>query len=207
MIYYTADLHLGNAEIIKRSNRPFSSVEEMDDCLIRNWNDTVTEEDTVYFLGDFSNKSGPVPKQYLSKLKGQIHWIRGNHDTGLDHQEDLFEFVESVSDFLEIDDSGMHIILCHYPILHFKRGLMIHGHLHAAKLEAWEILKGLPNVLNCGVDVNNYRSVTLTELIKNNQDFYENPQKGNGSPIQNKYNHHWKPDFRPLPVKNSKETL
>lgn len=154
MIYYTADLHLGNAEIIKRSNRPFSSVEEMDDCLIRNWNDTVTEEDTVYFLGDFSNKSGPVPKQYLSKLKGQIHWIRGNHDTGLDHQEDLFEFVESVSDFLEIDDSGMHVILCHYPILHFKRGLMIHGHLHAAKLEAWEILKGLPNVLNCGVDVN-----------------------------------------------------
>ena len=52
--FLVADLHLGHANIIKYCNRPFSSVEEMNDALISNWNNTIGEEDRVFFLGDFA---------------------------------------------------------------------------------------------------------------------------------------------------------
>lgn len=53
MNYYIADLHLGHANVIGYDNRPFADVSEMDEALIRNWNNTVTAMDTVYVLGDF----------------------------------------------------------------------------------------------------------------------------------------------------------
>ena len=41
LIYYTADLHLGHANVIRHCDRPFRSVDEMDEALIRNWNSRV----------------------------------------------------------------------------------------------------------------------------------------------------------------------
>lgn len=55
-IFFTSDTHFGHNNIIKLSNRPFSSVEEMNEGLIERWNDVVGAEDIVYHLGDFSLK-------------------------------------------------------------------------------------------------------------------------------------------------------
>ena len=202
MIYYTADLHFGYEPIV--SQRPFSNVREMDDALIRNWNETVKPEDTVYIVGDFSYNNGQVPWQYFSRLSGRKHLIRGNHDTGLDNASALYQYCESVVDFWELEDQGNHVILCHYPIIYEKRGYMIHGHLHAHRNHAYELLCQLPKVLNCGVDVNFFRPVTLPQLIENNALFY--------GPDSRKYFPDYpavtgprpgllprKPDFRPLP--------
>ena len=52
MIYFTSDLHLGHANIIRHCNRPFSSVVEMDETLIKNWNMRVHPDDTGYVLNE-----------------------------------------------------------------------------------------------------------------------------------------------------------
>lgn len=204
MIFYTADLHFGYEAIIEQTGRPFFSAEEMDKTLVDNWNNLVSEDDTVYFIGDIGGHCTPFPAQQLEKLRGQKHLIRGNHDMCLEDQNLLFEYFESVSDFLEIDDGEYHITLCHYPIVYVQGGYMIHGHLHNTKLEAFEALKNLPRVMNAGVDINDFRPVTLEQLIENNRSFYNDPQRGNWSKKHGHSNkkHKWKAVYKPLPIKN-----
>ena len=106
MIFYTADLHLGYFPILHDTARPFTDVPEMDEALISNWNARVGADDSVYIVGDFSYNGGEAPTQYLARLNGHLHLIRGNHDTGLNHAERLLDYCDSVTDFLEIDDGG-----------------------------------------------------------------------------------------------------
>ena len=79
MNYYIADTHLGHDNIRKLSNRPFNTVEEMDEVIINNWNRRVADNDDIYILGDFSYK-GKDPISYLKPLKGRKHLIVGNLD-------------------------------------------------------------------------------------------------------------------------------
>ena len=97
MIYFTSDLHLGHANIIRHCNRPFSSVEEMDETLIRNWAKRVKANDTVYVLGDLMFRNQKSPEEYLSRLKGKKHLIIGNHDKDWIKKCKLEDFFESVN--------------------------------------------------------------------------------------------------------------
>lgn len=67
--FFTADTHFGHNNIIKYVNRPFNSVEEMDEQLISNWNSKVTHEDTIYHLGDFAFSK--TPEKYFYRLNGK----------------------------------------------------------------------------------------------------------------------------------------
>ena len=51
-IWFTSDSHFGHRNIITYSSRPFSSVEEMDETLIQNWNSVVKPNDLIFNLGD-----------------------------------------------------------------------------------------------------------------------------------------------------------
>lgn len=78
MIFITSDTHFGDESIRRYENRPFSSVREMDEELIRRWNEKVSDEDVVWHLGDFC-----VPgkeEEYLKRLHGKVILVRGNHD-------------------------------------------------------------------------------------------------------------------------------
>ena len=172
MIYYVADTHFSYEPLV--ASRGFSSAAQMNEVLIENWNDTVTDEDTVYLIGDIGYNGGFVPCEILARLKGRKHLIRGNHDTCYEDAQLLYRYFESVTDFWELDDGDTHILLCHYPLLYNKLGYMIHGHLHNSS-QFYDTLKDLPRMLNAGVDLNGMKPVTLGELVRNNKIFYSNP--------------------------------
>ena len=76
-----ADTHWGDSAILKFENRPFASVEEMDEALIRNWNEVVGKDDEVYVLGDVAWYDFRYAQEIIiSKLKGHKILIMGNHD-------------------------------------------------------------------------------------------------------------------------------
>lgn len=50
MVYFTSDLHLGHKNILRLCDRPFASIEEMDDVLMDNWNRKIHRDDTVYII-------------------------------------------------------------------------------------------------------------------------------------------------------------
>lgn len=80
MKFYIADTHFGHESVINMCKRPFSSIEEMDETLIVNWNSVVSPNDEIYILGDFIFKSELTPQYYLDQLKGKKHLILGNHE-------------------------------------------------------------------------------------------------------------------------------
>lgn len=130
MIYFTSDLHLGHANVIRHCSRPFASVEEMDETLIANWNAKVHRDDTVYILGDFIFRNQKPPEEYLSRLKGKKHLIVGNHDKDWMKKLKLEDWFESVDMMRTMSDSQRKLTLCHYPMMSWPRGWMIYGHIH-----------------------------------------------------------------------------
>lgn len=81
MKFFTlSDTHFGHAKIIDYCNRPFSSVEEMDEAMIKNWNETVSNNDTVLHLGDFGLGNKEYIASIVKRLNGKKILILGNHD-------------------------------------------------------------------------------------------------------------------------------
>ena len=176
MIYYTADTHFGHENIIKLCNRPFASIEDMNDALIDNWNKKVGGNDTVYIIGDMFYKCSEA-EDILKMLKGKKHLIIGNHDGSWLTKFNATPYFESIELMRETSADGHGITMCHYPLLtwrHEKKTYMIHGHTHAnTSSDYWELLRSRKRVLNAGVDINNFEPVTFTELLANNIKFKE----------------------------------
>jgi calcineurin-like phosphoesterase family protein len=161
-IWFTSDLHLGHANIIKYCKRPFKSVEEMNEKIISNFNAKVKPDDVVYVIGDFCfrAKEGIDYKYWVDKLNGNYVFICGNHDYNNKVPGNM------ISAVLEMKD-GQQLFLVHNPEeynLNFKINLV--GHVH----EKWHIKrKGKSILINVGVDVNNFEPINyerIKELIK-----------------------------------------
>ena len=117
MVFFTSDLHLGHRNIIRLCNRPFSSIDEMDECLIEKWNKKVTNADTVYILGDLMFRNEKPPEEYLRQLRGKKHLIIGNHDREWIKKCDLSVWFESTNNLLYTTDGKHQLTLCHYPMM------------------------------------------------------------------------------------------
>lgn len=103
-IYFISDLHLGHGNIIHYCARPFASsnVKEMNSVLVSNWNNVVHELNLVYFLGNLSKSDRKNSTEFwLSKLNGNIHYIKGNHEKGVKKQKNLrFCPIKNINSFL-----------------------------------------------------------------------------------------------------------
>ena len=178
MIYFTADLHLGHKGILSLCNRPFASVEEMDEALIQNWNKKVKKNDTVYIVGDFAWKKEQVDS-YLERLKGNKILIIGNHDKWT-ADESVGKGFSKMIKYEETNLNGHPVTLCHYPMVEWKNsrkegssklGYLIFGHIHGNIKPEYKQLFSSFNALNAGVDVNRFEPVCFDELVTNNAAF------------------------------------
>lgn len=180
-IWFTSDLHLNHSKIIEYCNRPFSSVEEMNEAIINNWNAVVKPTDIIFCLGDVVLGGSTAWHSLIPKLNGKIHLILGNHDVR-NWKNSYNNLFESVSEQLTIEIDKKTFILTHFPLLcyHGVWGSEINvinliGHVHTLKSnnsgKDFERLQHLfPTQYDVGIDFNNYTPVSFQE-IKEKVDF------------------------------------
>lgn len=186
-ILYISDLHLGHANVIRFDGRPYQTVQEMDEDIIKRWNETVSDDDTVYILGDFCWGKEKEWLYYLKQMSGKKVLIRGNHDL-VKMSAQLRRHFQDVKDYLEIKDNGRNVILCHYPMPFYKRSYfegmyMLYGHVHVTRedvfLNEWKKTiretrsdaghaRGQFYNVGCMKSYMDYRPRTLDEILAAN---------------------------------------
>ncbi len=150
MEWFIADTHFGHANIMRYCHRPFATVEEMDETLIKNINSRVGRGDTIRFLGDWS--FGEAAKYRKQINCPNIHFIMGNHD----HEphavyRDLFTTVRDLDDIkVTLNGKRVDIVLCHYAMRVWNKShhgsWQLYGHSH-------NTLPDNPNALSVDVGV------------------------------------------------------
>ena len=140
MKYFTSDLHFYHKNILKyQPDRPWKTVEEMNEGIIANWNATVKPEDEIYILGDFAFAQPTAQIALLRRLNGKKYLVEGNHDEMMNPE--LRAQFTWIKDFFELNvtfDDGVkqRIILCHYAFRVWNkshRGAWnFYGHSHGS---------------------------------------------------------------------------
>ncbi|MHA1883061.1 MAG: metallophosphoesterase family protein [Candidatus Thorarchaeota archaeon] len=153
MYFFTADEHYGHEAILKYCHRPFKSVEEMNEEIIRRHNSLVGKNDIVVHAGDFcwANSKKEAVK-YIKRLNGNHIFLRGCHDHWLPN---------SARCIWSKTIEGCYIVVCHYAMRTWARShynsWQLYGHSHG-RLEPvgkqWDI----------GVDNNNFFPVSFEEI-------------------------------------------
>lgn len=182
-IFFTSDLHFGHENVIRFDNRPFNTVEEMDEEMIKRWNAKVGKGDIVYVLGDFIWKAATNEAvSIIRRLNGQIILIKGNHDRFL-HNAAAKKALAGIKDYDDIcvtleNGTTRRCILSHYFIPfyngHRYQAIHLHGHSHFTEESAEEVRittelneKGYDlKIYNVGCMYWNYTPVTLDEILE-----------------------------------------
>lgn len=184
--WFTSDLHFSHLNVIHYSDRPFTTLEEMEEKLIKRWNARVKPEDRVIVVGDFQLGCGkPRLREILAQLNGTKILVRGNHD--LTQAEMVTAGFDFVCEFMQLKIAGELVNISHYPykasklktwfytLAHklfpkkfyqprkfiFQKpddgNFLIHGHTHS-KIR----VKG--RMIHVGVDAWNYEPVPLAKI-------------------------------------------
>ena len=151
-IFFIGCTHFDHARIIDIAHRPFADVDAMNEALIERWNNTVTDRDTVYHLGDFGWRA--QSPDFLGRLRGQIIRLQGNHDAsgwGWPYRE-----IEG--------PGGLKICLFHYPIDDWNGRFngSVHFHAHTHKHD----FVSKPGRGNVSAEAINYTPIELTEALR-----------------------------------------
>lgn len=180
MFFLTSDTHYWHKNILQFCDRPWKTVEEMNEGLVENFNSMVTQHDTTFFLGDIFFCNQATAREILTRLNGTKILIRGNHDMSPSQMYRIG--FDCVLESARIRVGKSHIMLSHYPYkrkpwnhlwrrltdskyrhkLNFKKleddGLWLcHGHTHSR-----EQVRG--RMIHVGVDAWNYKPVPITKI-------------------------------------------
>lgn len=165
-VFIVSDTHFGHENTctkFKRQDgsplRPFASAEEMDEEMVKRWNERVGKNDKVYHLGDVV--IGRRHLQTLSRLNGDKVLIKGNHD--------IFKLEDYTAHFRDIRAyhvmNGM--IFSHVPVhtSSLERfGCNIHGHLHANRVMDGDKID--PRYFNASVECIDFAPILFEDMQK-----------------------------------------
>ena len=176
-VFLTSDTHFGHKNICKFTNydgspvRPWDDANEMDEEMVKRWNETVRPNDKVYHLGDvvINRKSLAI----LDRLNGDKVLIKGNHD--------IFKLTDYTKYFRDI--RGYHVmngmILSHIPVSKgsiARFGTNIHGHTHGNRVMKtvgfWPFKKQVidPDYFCVCVEQTDFRPILFEDVIKRIKD-------------------------------------
>ena len=156
--FVVADLHFGDEAVCTRYRRadgsplrPFASAAEMDTEIIRRWNQSVTERDLVYVLGDVGRGANV---RSMRLLAGRKRLIAGNGD-------DVAKIATlGVFESIAVAKWLPGFLLTHIPVhpSQLRRGTVnIHGHLHANTVSD-------PRYICVSVEQTDFRPVCVSEI-------------------------------------------
>lgn len=169
-IYVTSDLHFGHDREFIWKVRGYDSVDSMNMDLVSKWNNTVTDEDDVYVLGDLM-LGLPLNIKYIELLRGKLHIVLGNHDTK--KREEMYKELNNVVEIacaIRLDYKKYHFFMTHYPCLtgnlekEYLRQmtLNLYGHTH----QKTNFYEDRPYMYHCGVDSHDGYPVDLDQVIE-----------------------------------------
>jgi calcineurin-like phosphoesterase family protein len=171
-VFLVSDTHFGHMGVCKFMQndgvtklRPWDSPEEMDEAMVKSWNETVKPNDKVYHLGDVVINRRAL--KTLARLNGDKVLIRGNHDIFRD--DEYREYFRELRAYHVMN--GM--ILSHIPV-HPESlgrfGVNIHGHTHSNRVMTWDAFKHHPIVdvrYHCVcVEQTDFKPILFEDVIK-----------------------------------------
>ncbi|MAF25154.1 phosphoesterase [bacterium] len=162
MDYFISDIHFGHKNVIRFCNRPFSTAREMNEGIIDNWNNVVSDRDRVFVVGDVFICDPEEAKAYIEELNGYKVLIKGNHDYGEKVMLNcgFDEFHKSLD--YKLPD-GRLALLNHYPVpdckIDSKYDVLIHGHVHLGD-------RSRGKKINVSCDIWDYRPISVDTLCE-----------------------------------------
>lgn len=143
-VYWIGDTHYGHKNIVRGVSewsstdgcRDFNTVEEMNETMIQNINNTVKWNDTLWHLGDWSFGGVANIEKFRHRIHCQnVHLILGNHDYPiLKHIDKYAHLFSSIQQIKTKKICGQHIVMCHFPLFvwerHTKGSWNLAGHSH-----------------------------------------------------------------------------
>lgn len=166
MIYFTSDLHLCHNKDFIYEPRGFKSVLEMNEAILKNFTDTLTDEDELYILGDVMLNDNDAGVRYLKQIPGIKHIILGNHDTTA--RMELYKQIpqtDVVGYSTMFKYKKFQVLLSHYPTMtgnNDSYGVVynLSGHTHSKdKFQNWQY-----GVYNVALDAHDCKPVSLEQI-------------------------------------------
>lgn len=134
MNYYISDLHIGHGNALIFDSRPFKTLEEQDEAILKNINDTVTPQDNLYILGDLSWYNPALTLKFLKQIRCKnMFLLVGNHDRWAKNGACKKQF-QGIYDLKTVKDEDKTVVLCHYPLAVWDKkhrdSYHLYGHVH-----------------------------------------------------------------------------
>ena len=173
-IFVTSDTHFGHAGVCKFTRtdgsklRPWTDPAEMDEEMVRRWNETVGPKDKVYHLGDVVINRRALSLLY--RLNGDKVLVKGNHD--IFRLEDYTPHFRDIRAYVVM--TGVGIIMSHIPLhedSHGRFGLNVHGHLHEKRVMkrgfGGKVTDDIDPRYHCVcVEQTDFRPISLDEVLE-----------------------------------------